>query len=532
IAEDFEPSVTYSYSGYANFTEILSADSVQYIIDYDTLSILDANQKIITIPIDNIENLDNSIEFISGLHFEPSGTKFLQPVQVTVLMKDSIPEDFLVFHCNDQGEINFIPYISYGLTTSGYCIVFNINHFSSVGIGTGEIPTTDPAELTTTDQFVSYWAKCVANDVEITEEFFETWYTNVIVPMINNISTVDQLKGALSEFMQIHRKFDLMGPGGLFSEISFYDQAMGMFSAKMMNIWNELINLYDIKDNCLKRELLEIAAKLVRLGDLISGLCQLDLDDFGDGEFYNLATKIEFAKPIKYMKINESYIVEYTLKCISGNPLPEKITWSSSKSSVATINSEGKIVALSEGVTTIKGKFCDIENTFKVEVEGFNCEENYCNSIYQPDHPCFDGTYICTGALPKHDLWWPVGCTYSEVTDRITVLIDLTSGGYFKSTWTNEGAIYDLVEECIPYYNIIPNTMFHYEYYLKPWLSFGMNCEGVNKLSFHLGDMQGGYYNFTQVVYDDHLMFDLIRYLSTPTYSVYTTRLFCTLIDE
>ena len=81
IAEGFEPSVTHWYNGYANFTNILSADSVQFIIDYDTLSILKGDLKVITIPVDKIEGLDNSIEFISGLYFEPSGTRLFQPVK-------------------------------------------------------------------------------------------------------------------------------------------------------------------------------------------------------------------------------------------------------------------------------------------------------------------------------------------------------------------------------------------------------------------------------------------------------------------
>jgi len=45
IAEGFEPSVTYLYDGYANFTNILSADSIQFIIDYDTLSFMEGDLK-------------------------------------------------------------------------------------------------------------------------------------------------------------------------------------------------------------------------------------------------------------------------------------------------------------------------------------------------------------------------------------------------------------------------------------------------------------------------------------------------------
>ncbi len=154
MAEGFEPSVTYWYNGYGNFTNILSADSIQCIIDYDTLSVLQGDLKVITIPVDKIEGLDNSITFISGLHFEPSGTQFFQPVQVYVLMENPIPDNLVVFQFTDQGETYFIPFKN----LSDRFISFNINHFSSIGIGISEIhpPTDNPETFTTSDQFLSY----------------------------------------------------------------------------------------------------------------------------------------------------------------------------------------------------------------------------------------------------------------------------------------------------------------------------------------------------------------------------------------
>ena len=533
IAEDFEPSVTYLSNGYANFTDVFSADSVEFIIDYDTLSIFNDNLKIIGIPIDKIESLDNSIQFISGLHLEPAGIQFIQPVQVAVIMKDSISDNLVVFCHNDKGETYYIPYVSHVLISGGYCIIFNINHFSDIGIGTGEIPTTNPAEFTTSDQFSSYLAECVSNDKEVTEQFFETWYNKIVVPMINNIRTFDDFLSAFNAFLYMWRVNDFLG----FDEFSFYDQAMGLFSDKMQKLWNQLIEAYDINDNCLKREILNDALKIVKLSDLFDDLYYADINDFGDGEFYNLATKIEFAKQIKHLEIGESYMVEYTLICLSGNPLPEEITWSSSKSSVATINSEGKIIALSEGVTIIKGKLCDKEYTFKLEVKGFNCEENYCNSIYQPDHPCFDGIYKGTGILEYYTFGpYDSDCQWYYVTDRITIISYIGSGAcYFKSIWSSEQSRPDYLsggEKCYMEYDLIPNLWFIYDYYLKPWRFVDCSCEGVNNFSIYLGDTQGGYYDLSGRLEGNSLVFDVIRYISWPKYITKYTQIYCTRIDE
>jgi hypothetical protein len=449
IAEGFKPSVTQLYNRYANFTDIFSADSVQFIIDYDTLSILEGDQKVITIPIDKIEGLDNSIEFISGLHFEPSGTQFLQPVQVSVLMKDSIPEDLVVFHYNDQGETYFIPY-EY-LFNDGHSIIFNINHFSSIGIGTGEIPTTNPDQYTTSDQFISYLTKYMFNYEAVTDGFFTIWYNNVVVPMINNIITDGDLLAAYKEFLVIEEYFETIGMGN-FEQVSFYDSAIELFSDKMKKIWNECIEEYNgLNDNCLKREILYIASNIVTLSNLNTDLYQANIDDFGNGEIHNLANKIEFAKQLKHLEVGESYIVQYILKSPSGNPLPESVSWSSSNTSVATINSDGEVTGKSKGVTIITGNICDkVENTFKVEVGGFNCEEHYCEN---EDYSCYSGVYKGTGVINFYLLdWWgpPYDCVIAYVRDRITITLNLGGSdieNLVESTWSSERYLWSSQKE-------------------------------------------------------------------------------------
>lgn len=439
IAEGFDPAVTYTIEGYANFTDLLSADSVQFIIDYDTLSILEGDLKIITIPVDKIENLDNSIKFISGLHFEPSGIRFFVPVEVYVFMKDSIPEDLVVFQCNDQGETYFIPYKD--LLNDGHSISFIINHFSSIGIGTREInlPSDDPETFTASSQFLSYLAEYLryyesVGSLEPPQiEFFTTWFNNAVAPMISSIITWEDFGEALSEFLLLAETSVRFGLVNSFTNLPFWNLAKEWFCEKMMKIWNELIVDYNRLDNyCLKREILDIALGIIEQNMRLGGkdFCQNlgisesisfeDLfNDFGNGEFYNLVNKIEFSTQVKHLEVGESYVAQYTLECLSGNCIPEVVSWSSSNPSVASVNNEGVVTAHKNGKTTIKARICDIKNTFEVEVGGFNCELDYCR-----EDICYTGIYKGTGAM-----------TYSWSKDWYDCDPTVTQNIYFTLTF-------------------------------------------------------------------------------------------------
>ncbi len=535
IAEDFEPSVTYLFNGYGNFTNILSADSVQFIIDYDTLSILKGDLKVITIPVDKIEGLDNSIKFISGLHFEPSGTQFLQPVQVNVLMKDSIPEDLVVFHYNDQGETYFIPYVSHVLS-DGHIIIFNINHFSSIGIGIGEIhpPTDNPEEFTTSDQFNSYldeylrYYESIGNFGGIPMEFFTNWFNNVVAPMISSIITWEDFGAALGEVLLLAETCMRCGNITSLTDLPFWDFAMEMFSEKMMNLWNACVVEYNrLDDNCLKREILEIALSILEQNELMGGeICPdltmpEDMNDFGNGELFNLANKIEFSTQVIHLEVGESYVVEYTLKSSSGNPLPEVVSWFSSNPSVATIDANGKVIALKEGVTIIKGKICDIENTLKVEVGGVNCELHYCLNEHDS---CYSGTYKCTGVVNStvRKVYYKCGYGTEKQKNRYTMVGELGYEGedtYYEDIWYIEGINYNShTDKCESRYalNITGET------------SGRFSCSGTESFSWHINYqpnlLNRGYLK------GDLLILDVKYWAGDVGYK--TTKFFCPRIDK
>jgi hypothetical protein len=385
----------------------------------------------------------------------------------------------------------------------------------------------------TSDQFISYLAKYF-NNKGVTEEFFETWYNNIIAPMINNISTFDDLLDALNELIRIERAIDLLG----LDEVSFWGQAMVIINEKMEEIWNELIEIYDgLNDNCFKRELLNDAIKIVKLSDVLDDLYSADINDFGNGEFYDLATKMEFSTPVRHLEEGESYVVQYTLKNLFGdNAIPEVVSWSSNNPSVATINSDGKVSAHKEGVTIIKGKICDYENTFKVEVGGFNCELNYCENR---DNKCYTGTYKGTGTLPIYDYWTLyVGyCAYYKVRDQITILVDITGRGdyayyaYFKSTWFGEISQWDFyTDKCYTLDSIVPNPDIGI---LGSGLStgqidqFDLYCEGVNNFKTNFGD-----YILEGRLDGDFLIIDITKYVPAMNYQPVSTRIHCIRIDK
>ena len=408
IAEGFEPAVTYLYSGYGEFTNIRSEGDIQFIIDYDTLSTLEDNLKLITIPVGEIESLDNSIKFISGLHLEPSGTKFIQPVQVTVLLKDSIPKHLVVFQCDDQGETHYLPYVTHPLSSSRYySVVFIINHFSSVGIGTGQINRdSDPSKFTTSQQFKTYAASYSPDFNELPADFWSYWFNNVVAPKITGIQTWEDFCNAFREYSLIVEEWQRMETMGFeFMMPPFDSEAHAMFCEKVLRIWNNCKAEYDrLEDKCLKREIFKTAANLFELsikiageGSFCPGFSIDNVDDLGNGEISNLVNKIEFLGKVKHLEIDGTYTIEYNLKTASGNPpIPEVIKWSSSNSSIASVNENGIVLAIKPGVATITGRICDIKNTLKIEVGGGNCEKDYCKNELDS---CYSGRYMCTGVL-------------------------------------------------------------------------------------------------------------------------------------
>ncbi len=230
-------------------------------------------------------------------------------------------------------------------------------------------------------------------------ELFTVWYNNVVVPMISSIITWEDFGAALDEFLLVAETCASFGMGN-WGDLPFWDSARGMFSDEMMKIWNACVVEYNgLGDKCLRRAILDIALQILELNAVMGGTFCPDLTNLsalnalGNGEVLNLVSKIEFSAPVKDLEPDSSYLVLYTLKCPSGNCLAEKVNWFSSDPSVATINDEGLITALKKGITVIKAKICDVENTFKLEV-GYNCEKYYCRN---EDDSCYSGIYHCSG---------------------------------------------------------------------------------------------------------------------------------------
>jgi hypothetical protein len=285
-----------------------------------------------------------------------------------------------------------------------------------------------------------------------------------------------------------------------------------------------------LDDNCLKREILEIALSILEQNELMGGeICPdltmpEDMNDFGNGELFNLANKIEFSTQVKHLEVGESYVVEYTLKSSSGNPLPEVVSWFSSNPSVAAIDANGKVIALKEGVTIIKGKICDIENTLKVEVGGVDCELHYCLNEHDS---CYSGTYKCTGVVNSTvtHKWFPF-CGYGteKQKHRYTMVGELGLGGdpYYEDIWSIEGI------DKIPYTNICGSSysvnFFNDELPNTTFVCWGTSSSFSFKPDLHPFPSNRGYLK------GDLLILDVDYWAGDVGYK--TTKFFCPRIDK
>jgi hypothetical protein len=316
---------------------------------------------------------------------------------------------------------------------------------------------------------------------------------------------------------------------GGWSDLPFWDSARELFSDKMMKIWNACIAEYnELENNCLKREILDIALQIIKLNSVMGGTFAPDLTisslhALGNGEALNLVNKIVFSEPIKDLEPDSSYLVQYTLKCPSGNCLPEKVHWSSSHPSVASINDEGLIIALKKGITVIKAKICDVENTFKLEV-GYNCEKYYCRN---EDNKCYSGKYSCTGVISRIDnaiqnvvlcgnrwtIRWEI---YYAMEGEISYLRQNLSSFKSITFYSQLNKPIALSNECESIYEVY----FNYNNKNSAFI-----CEGRN---FHFS--RSGWYTNEGYLIGDLLIFD-VRYNSGNNYYK-TTKFFCNRIDK
>jgi hypothetical protein len=275
--------------------------------------------------------------------------------------------------------------------------------------------------------------------------------------MITKIVTFKDFDAAFDAFLWLAETCYRLGLTHTpFYDLPFWDFAREMFCEKMTKFWNDCIVAYNgLDDKCLKREILSKALDILKLNaklpfcpDLSSSNLVDLLNNFSNGEPFRLANEIEFPKPVKHLEVGQSFVVQYTLLSIKGDTaLPEVVSWSSSNPSVATIDANGKVIAQKEGITIIKGTICDmIENTFKVEVGGFNCEEDYCWNL---NDSCYSGTYKCTGVLSWTHIDPYGGCRYKSVTKRYTLVGNLNPllhplvPGYFETITDYEYEFYN-----------------------------------------------------------------------------------------
>lgn len=131
------------------------------------------------------------------------------------------------------------------------------------------------------------------------------------------------------------------------------------------------------------------------------------------------ATKIEFTKSSHTIKVNEEYTPTVTFT--PSNVSSKTLTWSSLNSSIASVNSEGKIKGISQGTTTVTAKTTDgsnLEASIQISVA-----ENVVEKIEIVSNPK-KTTYIVGEVFTTEGI--KVEAIYSDnsridITSRITI---------------------------------------------------------------------------------------------------------------
>ena len=114
IAEGLEPDKTQIDKHYGGFLHLTSEEDIIFHVDFDSLCYYGEELAFKAIPISSLKFLPDNLEFISGIHLEPSGIRLLAPARVIIELQGPLPDSLVIFtYHNDSENIYFLPFKSY-----------------------------------------------------------------------------------------------------------------------------------------------------------------------------------------------------------------------------------------------------------------------------------------------------------------------------------------------------------------------------------------------------------------------------------
>lgn len=169
-----------------------------------------------------------------------------------------------------------------------------------------------------------------------------------------------------------------------------------------------------------------------------------------------------------------------------GNTINRALVWSSNNPSVATVNSQGKITAVSNGnatITVTSATDSSIKVAIKVKVVSHPCEDetNYCDKLYRQRYDADQISKFLKEQFKFNQDGDLLYITRKNSSIRPIQFENLRgeSGWNYRLTFT-----YDSREDCLYYYNAIDTILFNlWANIVRPALNKELPNESVHYLS-------------------------------------------------
>jgi hypothetical protein len=398
VAEGMDPDKIQINPEYGSFLQLISENDIEFEINFDSASCYERNLIVKAIPISQLDFLPDNLEFISGIHLEPSGTQFLNPLQVIVKFNKPVSDSLVVFGYSDENEIYYLPFISLGYIDNPY-LIFYISHFSGVGVAYGEIPDNTQLETKSSEDYISDYAYYQQQNEDVPSDELKNHYNEGIEAMFKGVNSLEALQMVVADMAEYGVDRQILGIGG-FEETDEYKDFLSLLAEKI----NELFKVYNdsckaVNDDCQKYQFGKTANNLLKMANMFGINDKVpEIFEFCDKEIIALVDSIYIEHRFIQLVPNKMHQLPYIVYNLKRDTLDEKILWRSEKPSVAQVGINGLVTAISPGYTRIIGRWCDIEDYIIVKVVEVDCKNEFC--IHEE---CANGVYSGRGRLEFED---------------------------------------------------------------------------------------------------------------------------------
>ena len=438
VAEGMDPDKTRIDKHYGNFLKLTSEGDIEFEVNFDSASCFAEELFVKAIPISQLDFLPDSLEFISGIHLEPSGTKFLDLPEVWIKLPGRISDSLVVFAYNDDSnEIYYLPYYSYtegfyGDNTVSYLQLY-ISHFSGIGVANGVIPDNTQSESKTSEDYISDLAYYQQQNENITPDVWTDYYEKAILSMFEGVNSLESLKQVVRDMLEYMVNRQLLGADTEYQDTQEYKDFLSILTQKIKELYDDYNDeCTSAANDCERSKQGEKAIEVLALGQYFGLYDNLpDIHDFCDKELPNFNDPVYSTRGIINLNTGETYKLPIDVYNLKNELMDEKLIWSSNNPSVASVNQSGLVTGIDEGYTTINGSWCDVKSQVSVYVTKVDCVNEFCKH-----EECANGIFAGRGSLDYSYEGYNPTCEEIYVSDKINVefRINLNKSSYREYT--------------------------------------------------------------------------------------------------